>query len=99
VQAIQWLEQWLVANPEDMEATFLLADLSYQSGAWQQAEKIFLNIAQTRSILWGEKSAWNYVLISAQRDWTSDAENMLKSIIADKNHSFYRQATELEKIR
>ncbi|NND31905.1 MAG: tetratricopeptide repeat protein [Saprospiraceae bacterium] len=97
--AIARLQQRINASPDDTEARFLLADLLYRSGKWQEAGALFLQITQGKSVLWGEKAAWNYLVLAQQNIWNQDAEDILKSILSNTNHSYHPKALKLEKIR
>ena len=97
--AIKWLERWMVDNREDWEAAFFLADLHYKSGTWEQAKALFLQINESSSILWSEKSAWNFLAISAQESWDTQADAMLEEILKDPNHSYYNEVNKLLKMR
>jgi TolA-binding protein len=98
--AIVWLDQWIANQPEDLEATFFLADLLYKSGSWQRANALFLSVARSQSVLWGEKSEWNYLMNSLQQHhWDDDAKAIIQRIKKNKNHSFHDQALTLEKMK
>lgn len=96
--AAPWFESWLETHPDDHEARFILAQILHDLGNTQRAKAALSIIMQNNSVLWTEKAEWNYLLLSAGKDWDEFAEETLNSILADPAHAYHPQAVELQAI-
>ena len=94
VQAIEWFQNYLSSHPQDYETQFILADLKNKQGMHLAARDQFRQIADSNSVLWKEKAAWNEILLCAQYDWDRTAQERLTSILSDEDHSYYLAAQE-----
>jgi tetratricopeptide (TPR) repeat protein len=97
-KAATWFAKWLEENPEDPEARYILAGILRDLDRTEEAKKELAEIIQANSILWSEKAEWNYVLLSADKDWDALAESTFQKILSEPSHSYHPQAKELEKL-
>jgi hypothetical protein len=97
-EAIRWMKDYISINPNDTEARFILADLLHQDKQIDEAKLHLDTLVQAQSLLWSEKAAWNYVLISVGDHWDAKADALLATMVRDATHSYHRQALELAKL-
>ncbi|MBK8502437.1 MAG: hypothetical protein IPL46_09585 [Saprospiraceae bacterium] len=94
-EAIEWFENYLLSYPDSYESRFILADQLRKSDRNLEARDQFRIIADSPSLLWKEKATWNELLLSAQYDMDFVANQKLRNLLADSNHSYHLLAIQL----
>lgn len=94
-EAIPWYESRILEEPDNFEARFILADLYKQMGQIDNAKDQYHILATGESLLWKERAAWNYLMLSINHTWDQQAEKILETILNDPAHAFHQQALQL----
>lgn len=94
-EAISWFRSHLVKEPQDYESIFILADLYKKQNQIDLSKAGFLTLARSESLLWKDRAAWNYLLLSVNSGWDQPADEILDSMIKDPGHAYHELATEL----
>ncbi|MCB0668744.1 MAG: hypothetical protein KDC80_23130 [Saprospiraceae bacterium] len=94
-EAISWYRSHLVTEPQDYESRFILADLYKKQNQIDQSKAGFLILARSESLLWKDRAAWNYLLLSVNSEWDPPADEILDSMIKDPGHAYHELAVEL----
>lgn len=97
-EAATWFSTWLKEHPDDSEARYILAGILRDLDRTEEAKKALAKVIHANSILWSEKAEWNYILLSANKDWDDLAERTFRKMLNEPSHSYHPQAEELEKL-
>lgn len=92
------LETHLAAHPNDLEASFVLADVYHQSSRFTEAMNQWQQIISQNGARWVERAQWNYVCSAVAHTSYALAKVMLSQILDEPTHFFHDQASELSKL-